>query len=950
VTTEPEPASPPETPTPLFEREAELETLRTAVRSASMGSGSSVLVEGPAGIGKSRTLGATIDAASELDMMILRARGGELEREMPFGIARQWFETLLARASKEERESWISGAARPAASALGIDQGDTSATDPLAVVNALYWLTANVSSTRPILMILDDAQWADLPSLRFAAFFVRRVVELPVAFIAAVRTGEPAEPFELQALRVESESIRLDPLSGPGVRSLITSRSGNDPHQRFADVCVTATAGNPFLVIEILRELESEGVELDVFAADAIADLAPEAVARSVLFRLGRFGEQAIELARVLSVLGRSPQLRHVAELARIEESEVAELCDQLRAAEVLTPGLPIEFVHPLVRQAIYAEQPAAHRSGLHRVAAELLASAEASPEERAAHLLACDPNGDPWVARELAAAAEAAIAEGAYDAAVTYLDRALDEPPQDPVPILEILGRALQEADVFRAREVFEEVARRVESRTERVEALRRVMLAQIAVGDLAGAASTCDVALEALGEEGREITLDLEAQRLFLTFASVGRDPDTGDRIERVAGELVGTTAGERVARQALGLERYIACRPIEDCTGLLLSFPELPWQIAGIESPVTIAVPKALAWCGFFDDARRELGGWMELAHQQGRLLAVSIGNSFLSEIDRLSGRLHDAEARARTAWEIAQLPGGMSPYLWSALMNLAVSLLARGDVEAFEELTGGMDLSAGPTDVPLNPWPLEARAYHRTLIGDIEGSVDDFLSLGEGLERIGWVNPSLPPHWRQEVTEGLASLGRSSEAREIISVAEERARSFGAPHTIASVLRARAAIEPRDSSIVTLREAAGMFESTGLPHELARTLVRLGAALRRRGDRSEARSVLEKGLELAHASGAGGIRAAAHDELAASGARPRSDVLTGVGALTASEMRTAKLAAQGLSNKEIAERLFVTVRTVETHLTHSYDKLGIEGRAGLGQALEAGGAKL
>jgi len=154
----------------------------------------------------------------------------------------------------------------------------------------------------------------------------------------------------------------------------------------------------------------------------------------------------------------------------------------------------------------------------------------------------------------------------------------------------------------------------------------------------------------------------------------------------------------------------------------------------------------------------------------------------------------------------------------------------------------------------------------------------------------------------------------------------------------------VLRARGLIEPRKRQIETLRDSVRAIEEYGPPHELARSLVELGAALRRDGQRVDSREPLRYALELAHSSGAGGVERRAREELGAAGSRPRSVYRTGVAALTASELRTAKLAAEGLGNVEIAQRLFVTRKTVEKHLSNAYGKLEIGGREELAGALE------
>lgn len=910
-----------------------------------------MLVEGPAGIGKTRVLAEAVKSAAEAGFLVREARGGEMEREMPFGVARQLFEPLIERADSEERATWLSGSARHALVALGhVDpDGAQQEMDALTAINGLYWLVANLADARPVLLVMDDAHWSDSDSLRFVSFLARRVAELPICVILGARTGEADEPVELNALRLECPVTRPQPLSPPSVHELITARVGETPSQGFSSACATATAGNPFLIVEILRELGSVGATLDAATVESMTKLAPENVARSVLFRLGRFGDEAIALARSIAVLGRAPQLRHAAQLAEIDVDLAATLCDRLRDAEILAPGLPLDFVHPLVRQAIYQEQSDSHRSAIHRRAAEMLSAANAEPVEIAAHLLSCAPTGDQWVVEQLHAAAGEAMTDAGCASAVTYLERALQEPPDDPASILITQGVALVETDPFRAPLV---LARAVDQATDpgqKVDVLRRLAWAHLTAGNLVEGANRCDEAIAIAGKDDRELVLALEAQAFFMRAAAVGIDDERSARIEEVAADLKGDTAGERVARHALGVQRFLTCAPVNEVIDLCSLFPEPPWEIEGAPSPVPFAAGKILAWSGRTAEGRAEFARWLDVRHRQGALAAMSAGYGFVSEIDRLSGEFGEAEAEARIAWDIAESMGQFSSFGWSAKMNLAASLLARGDLQGFEQFMGDFDLSLGPLEVPLNPWPIEIRAHLHLAKGDLALAVEDFVTLGSALEdRMGWLNP-VYPSWRQEAAEALAALGRTKEAEELLTVAEQRAATYGAPIGIASAMRARAFLQARKKAIETLDRAATIYEASGPPHELARTLTELGSALRRDGQRSAAREPLHRALELAARCGAGGLERRIRDELAAVGSRPRRVARSGVAALTASELKVATLAGDGFNNREIAERLFVTRRTVETHLTHVYEKLGIAGRGELQPALAEEGSE-
>ena len=933
--------------TPLLERDRELGAVTESISAASEGRGSLLLVEGPPGIGKTRILMEAAARARKADLLVRSARAGEMEREMPFGVVRQLFETMIERASSEERDTWLSGSARRALGALGLEPAGTSQPDKFTPINGLYWLVANVSETRPVMLLIDDAHWSDVESLRFVSFLARRIQDLPVCLVIGSRVGEASEPEELRTIRIDAPAVHPQPLSEASVAELIETRVGRTASGEFAAACVRATAGNPFLVVEILRELSSWERELDASAAESILQMAPEGVARSVLFRLSRFGEEAIALARAIVILGRPPQFRFVAELVGLDESRVVSLCDRLRDAEILSPRLPLDFIHPLVRQAIYNEMSEGERSMMHRRAAEILDGFGAGPQDIAAHLLLCVPNGDQWVVERLKAAANTAAQVGALDGVVTYLERALKEPPRDPAPLLNRMGRALVETEPFRAPQVLSEAVKGDLEPRAKVEVLGNLVWALATAGNLSEAADRCEDALDVAGDSDRELTLALEAQRCFLRLGASGADPNVSARMEGVAAALPGETPGERVARQALALNRYISCASIGELAELTFPFPPLPWVVAGGESFVPIAATKLMGWCGYWKESRAELSSFLEMCHRDGRVVAVSAGNGFLSELERSNGNLVEAEALARTAWEIAESVGGQfSTVGWSAFMNLAATLLARGDLEAFEALIGDFDLSFGPFEVPVNPWPIEIRAHYRWAKGELEGGAEDLLDLGEKLEARGWLTPIYPP-WRQDAAELLAALGRTKEADEILSVAEDRGRGIGSPQLNCSILRARALLEPRKRAISLLERSVREVEASGPPHELARSLIELGGALRRDGQKKAARPFLQRALELAHRAGARLLETRAREELGAVGARPRSAYQTGVGSLTASELRIARLAAEGLNNREIAERLFVTRRTVETHLTHAYEKLLIGGRADLAGALSEGG---
>ena len=219
---------------PLLERDHELERIQDRLHQAAEGRGGALVVEGPAGIGKTTLLAAARGAAEDGGFRVLRGRGAELEREFAFGAVRQLFEPLLGQASTAERASLLDGPAGLAARLLRLpgartptDDAAPDAPDPsFAVLHGLYWLCANLEAHGPVALTLDDAHWADAPSLRFLAFLLPRLEELHIAMLLAARPAETGEAGRLLAaltMDPASETVRLGPLTDAGVAALVTA-------------------------------------------------------------------------------------------------------------------------------------------------------------------------------------------------------------------------------------------------------------------------------------------------------------------------------------------------------------------------------------------------------------------------------------------------------------------------------------------------------------------------------------------------------------------------------------------------------------------------------------------------------------------------------------------------------------------------------------------------------
>ena len=412
----------------LLERSDELARIESALADARMGRGRFVVVEGPAGIGKTALLAEARTAAAESGMRVLRSRATKMETNFAFGVVRQLFEPPLVEASELERADLLQAAAGVAADLLGLpgappaDRQSSSGVDPsFAILHGLYWLCANLAAAGPLFLVVDDAHWADAASVRYLAFLLTRLEELDIALVVATRPHEVGTDAELLTrLTTDSSAdvIRLAPLTRAAVVQLLEAELGRAPAPDVVDTCLRVTRGRPFLVRELVTALSEQGIGSGV-----------ETVGRSVRLRLARLPDHAGRLARALAILEQS-DLHQAARLAGLEELEAADAADLLATAGILEPGRPLTFVHPLVRDGIYSELPTAERAEGHRRAAELFAGQPGADARVAEHLLVSEISGDRWAVEQLVAAARAARKQGAPDSEAVFLRRALAEPP----------------------------------------------------------------------------------------------------------------------------------------------------------------------------------------------------------------------------------------------------------------------------------------------------------------------------------------------------------------------------------------------------------------------------------------------------------------------------------------------------------------------------------------
>ena len=928
----------------LLEREDEISQLRRAVGDSWDGVGRLVLIEGPAGIGKTSLVAAAREMSAEVGMNVRAARGAELEQSFAFGVVRQLFDSLLAGTGDAQRGRWLTGAAELAAPLFdpraAMEEPDGDAIYPR--LHGLYWLCSNISRERPLALLIDDAQWADEPSLAFLGFLARRLEELPILLAAAIRVVEADAPESLQALRVDPAAHFLKPrgLSADSIKQVLSGQIGGEVQERFARACHEATAGNPFLVGELVRELQEGGVApLDANAAE-IGTLVPQRVADAVLARLRRVSPSAPSLARALAILGDGASVRHAAALAEVDEQTAIETAAAMRAGNLLGDEGGLSFAHPIIRAAIYHSVLPAERPALHAQAARLLHERGATPERIAAQILLADEIREPWMAEQLRLAAASALALGAPRSAASYLQRALALEPDDSdrAPLLARLGHAEVLAGLPEAEEHLWAAVHLAGDADERAEVA-------IELAQLFKYTARAPRAVELLSDlpPAKESALNERVQTEILSAALIS---DTAHELlaDRLA--ALKPPAGyarsdrERLELVVVAFERLLANRPKGDLLELLArAGPGPAWTEERILLPPGLITAAAmLSYCDQLDEAEALCNAVIERSRKRGSPTSLSIALPLRAQLAYRRGDLSDALADAEAAFQLASDAGAASDALGlnplATIANVAVEQ-QRADSE-LQELLARTDRTLDRDTLHVN-LTLQARARLLLALGRAREALDQLLEFARLPPTFATRTPAFIA-WRSDAALIMHHLGDRAEAERLAAEEVVLAQQMGAPRAIGIALRAHGLVQD-PSSIEVLREAARVLERSPARLEHARALVDLGATMRRTGERAASRTPLRDGHDLAVLCGAARLAERARQEIAASGARAAPVGTRGVASLTPSERRVAELAAQGSTNRDIAQTLFITEKTVETHLGHVYDKLGVRSRHSL-----------
>ncbi|MGQ4375469.1 AAA family ATPase [Streptomyces sp. SAS_267] len=946
----------------LFERESELSAADEAlidlvgprrepgeppVRSR----GALLAFAGRAGIGKTTLLGEVRRRAAAKGCTVLSARGGEQEQRVAFHVARQLLQPQLAGFSEAELRASLGSWYAIVGPALGLCAPSEGAPpDQQGLRAGLDWVLTHLAVQRaPMVLLLDDAHWADAESLSWLAAFAPRAEQLPLLLVVAYRPDElpeHAEAFRGLPGRAGQRPIGLEPLSAAAVARLVREDLGTQADDAFCRECWAVTAGNPFEAVELTAKVRDRGLTPTEDGAHLLRDLAAAVKGSGLIARLERLGTATVRFAWACAVLGTEIHPTLAAAVAGLGSEEAADAADALRTARILTGADPLEFVHPLIATAVYRDIPGSVRVALHGQAAWCVIDEGLGPAAAARHLMETHPDGDTWIVQQLRAAARATQRAGAPDTARRYLARALREPPpfQDRAAVLYELGCAslLTEpgTTVNHLRAALEEPITDPELRHNIVYRLSQVL----AHSDrLAEASETLAREIPVTGDT--RVRLRMQSEQ-FMWDAFRADEPDSPARSRRLARLADRLTGHDLTERYVIGLRAWDATLRGEPAPVALHHAERalaggLGWAEAdrGFEVPVLVAMTfmyadrpgrtEELFATGIADF---ESQGWHG-AH-------LSFGYTILGYVRFRRGRLAEAEDFVRAGLRLAERVGPGTPVHWYAVGTLIQVLLARGQVEEAAR-TGEAYAFHAPFSAAVT-FPDAQTVYGELLLarGLTKDAADELTSAGRRLDRRGMRNPAWCP-WQLH----LARAESHDAPEHAVATAREavnRARQYGAPSTIGQALRVAAEVSPGPERVQLLEESVGHLERSPAAYELACSLVALGTELRRASRPREAAEHLYRGLDAAVQCGADGLIEDARGELASAGLRPRRLHSTETDTLTARERTAAALTARDRTPAQIADELHIDEHAVARLLSAVYRKVGTD-RRGLPAAL-------
>ena len=911
---------------PLAGRDGEIEALDALFRDCAAGRGLVAVIRGPVGSGKTTLLRTFAERATATHPIFLDAVASRSERGLPLGIVDQLFRGTLLPDPIASRvaellgsRSLIGQSAKPGPEAVSPGQA--------RVFDGLLEVIVELAEDRPVVMTVDDMQYADVASLQCLSYLARRVGTSAILTVLTECTGTLPTDRLLHAEILRQGNchcLPLAPLSLSAVARLLAEHAGADTARQLASACHAMTGGSPVLVNALCADSR-------MASAGTSDGLVPGPAFRSAVATcLHRYEPETVELGQAVAVLGEDATSALLGELLALSPESVAQGIDALCASGLLESG---HFRHEQARQAVLGQMTAGERAGMHGRAARALYRTGAPSAALARHLVAAHRVGTRWAVAALQEAAEQALADGEADRAVYYLRRAESECIEDRQSAAIRFSLACAEWPIdpqCAARHLSELVA------DARVGLLDSEWLGPLAycllwVGDTDSAAeilTSLDLgSVNTATESVLPVTIPSSLDFLY---------PDLARRARRMVADAKGSASATARPRPpqarlqpatviieneaiAIGAERILAERSRSDPT------------LASITTALLALIcedrlDRAATWCGML---LREAGA------SRGNPLQHAVLTACSAIIETRRGNLPTAENHARTALRLLTNKG------WGVAIGgpLSSLLLATTASGKHEEAAACLR-----TPVPEAMFGtiygllyLYARGEYYLATERPQAALADFTDCGNRMITWGLDFPGLVP-WRTKAAEAHLVMGDGGPAREL-SKAQLAHAGSRFPRTRGISLRALALTSHPAKRTALLRESAEVLRDTGAWLELAYTFTELSKAHLALDDHGRAHWAARQARNLTERCGAQ-VPDTALGKIDLDQGEPGDRVDTRpVAQLSEAEQRVAMLAAYGYTNGQIATKLFITVSTVEQHLTRVYRKLGVAGRAEL-----------
>lgn len=881
----------------LLEREAEIAAARRALDSLAAQaiptdpSERLLVFTGAAGLGKTSLLAAVQRSAAERKLLVLSARGGEQEQLSAFHVVRTLLRPLLAEVGPEGQRELLGGwndIVGPAVGLASTADAGFAPPDPQGVRDGLDWVVTNLAFARgPLVLMVDDAHWADAESLSWLASFATRLEGLPVLLVVAYRPDELPETavaFRGMAGSNGAKPLRLSTLTPEAVADLaqgMFGAPGVEVEDAFCREIWAVTGGNPFETVELLAKAQERGLAPTEQSCALLREVASATKGSGLVARLERLGHSSVRLAWAVSVLGIHTPLELATVVAVLTPADAAAAADRLREARILTGHQIVEFIHPLVATSVYRGIPEELRSDMHSRAGWAVLGAGGSPVTAARHWLEAEPQGDTAVVEQLRSAARLFMQAGAPETAQRCLARALNEPPspvQRPEVLFELGCSTLlydPASTVGHLRSALDQPVL-----SDRLHEGITVRLAQSLAHSnnlLEASQTTASAAEQAASAQTR---LRLQVWN-FMWCAFDAAEQGSGERSQRLADLALllerDETPIDVAGRYVFGLRAWDATvrgEPVATAVHYAdlalqdgLSWTDQEWAF---EVPLLAGLTYMYADLPERTEALFEKGiAEFEEAGWRGAHLAF--GHTILGYARYRCGNLADAERSAREGLATANRVGQGIPVHWYAVGTLIAVLMARGTVDEARELAERYHFEAPYSAAVVFPDSQTVRGALLLVLGDPAAAVAELTAAGERLDgremrNSGWCG------WQRALAHAHAALGDLDRARALAEDALARAERYGTASARGMELRSCALLAEGDRRLELLTLSLAQFETCSAPYEHSRTALDYGLALRDADRAEEAAAALRKARELAETCSADAVSALAGEALA------------------------------------------------------------------------------